>query len=837
MPLTLVTGPANAEKARVVLDRVRASVAREPVLVVPTAPDVERYRRELAEDHGVVFGVRVVTFAGLVRLVADRCGLTGEPLGPVARERVAAAAAASAPLGVLRGSAATPGFAPAACALFDELAQARVSPARWRAALRAWAGEGDAYAEDLGALLAAYRRRLDRLGRLDATLHAAAAIDALTADPAAWGGAPVAVYGFDDLQPLQRDAVLALAAAGAQVVVSLPHEPGRHAFAARGETFADLAPAADEHVELAARAEHYAPAARAALHHLERGLFEPAGLDLRAADPPEVHAARLAPEVVVFDAPDARGELRLFDDLAFSPGFLDADPAPAPEPPGAEPGADEPVVRAGDAVAFLAGGGERAELELVAAEVARLLAAGLAAEEVAVVVRRPDEAGALLAQVFAAYDVPVAVERTVPFGHTPLGRALVGLLRAAAGGTAGDLLAWLRAPGLVRAPALVDRLEADVRRAGLRTAAQARERWEERRPDWPLDALDRVAAAAARGPDALLARAEAELVGLFAAPHRRAGQVLGAGEADDAGVLRAGRGALAELAGLAAADPALAPSAAELATLLEELAVPLGGRPAAGAVVVTDPLRVRGRRVRALVACRLQDGAFPAPARPEPFLGDDERRALNAASGLRLRLHEDALGAERALFYAIASRPEERLVLAWHVADDDGEPVEPSPFVEEVARLLADVPVTRRAIGAVGWAEAPGAAAPADGVAARGIARERLRADAAAAPRVAEAPAAPLTHPAVLARLRDRPAWSASSLEAWTGCPVKWFVERLLQPDGLEPDPEQLARGNLAHRVLEHALRRLSAAGALTPDRLPEARAAVRAALEELRAR
>jgi hypothetical protein len=175
-------------------------------------------------------------------------------------------------------------------------------------------------------------------------------------------------------------------------------------------------------------------------------------------------------------------------------------------------------------------------------------------------------------------------------------------------------------------------------------------------------------------------------------------------------------------------------------------------------------------------------------------------------------------------------------VLAWHVADDDGEPVEPSPFVEEVARLLADVPLTRRAIGAVGWAEppAPGTAPPADGSAARGIARERLRADAAAAPRVAEAPAAPLTHPAVLARLRDRPAWSASSLEAWTGCPVKWFVERLLKPDGLEPDPEQLARGNLAHRVLEHALRRLSAAGALTPDRLPEARAAVRAALEEL---
>jgi hypothetical protein len=417
--------------------------------------------------------------------------------------------------------------------------------------------------------------------------------------------------------------------------VSLPHEPGRHAFAARGETFAELAPAADEHVELAARAEHYAPAARAALHHLERRLFEPAGLDLGAADPPEVRAARLAPEVVVFDAPDAGGELRLFDDLAFSPGFLGAEPEPEVEPPGAQAGAgpDGPVVQAGDAVAFLAGGGERAELELVAAEVARLLAAGVPAEEVAVVVRRPDEAGALLAQVFAAYDVPVAVERTVPFGHTPLGRALVGLLRAAVGGTAADLLAWLRAPGLVRTPALVDRLEADVRRAGLRTAAQARARWEERRPDWPLDALDRVAAAVARGPEALLARAEAELVGLFAAPHRRAGQVLSAGEADDAGVLRAGRGALAELTGLAAADPALAPSAAELATLLEELAVPLGGRPAAGAVVVTDPLRVRARRVRALVRVPAAGRRVPR-ARP-PRAVPRRRRAPRAQRGVR----------------------------------------------------------------------------------------------------------------------------------------------------------------------------------------------------------
>ena len=40
MPLTLVTGPANAAKAGYVLERLRDVLHREPLLVVPTAADV-----------------------------------------------------------------------------------------------------------------------------------------------------------------------------------------------------------------------------------------------------------------------------------------------------------------------------------------------------------------------------------------------------------------------------------------------------------------------------------------------------------------------------------------------------------------------------------------------------------------------------------------------------------------------------------------------------------------------------------------------------------------------------------------------------------------------------
>jgi ATP-dependent helicase/DNAse subunit B len=244
VPLTLVTGPANAEKARVVLDGYRAALARgeAPILVVPTFADVERYRTELAAD-GVVFGAQVVQFAWLVEEVARRGGLRGRPLGRLARERVAAAAVARSELRALAGSASTRGFVRELLRFVDELEERRVTPQRLAQALRAWAA-GDpgrrAYGDEVATLYGAYRRALERLGRLDAPLHAAAALDALRERPRDWGATPVFFYGFDDLPALQRDAVEALAATGAEVTLSLSYEPGRMAFAGRATTFAEL---------------------------------------------------------------------------------------------------------------------------------------------------------------------------------------------------------------------------------------------------------------------------------------------------------------------------------------------------------------------------------------------------------------------------------------------------------------------------------------------------------------------------------------------------------------------------------------------------------------------
>ena len=77
---------------------------------------------------------------------------------------------------------------------------------------------------------------LERIGRVDAELHAWRALDGLRADPGRWGQDAVYVYGFDDLTALERDAIETLArVVGVQVTVSLTYEPARAALSARAQ--------------------------------------------------------------------------------------------------------------------------------------------------------------------------------------------------------------------------------------------------------------------------------------------------------------------------------------------------------------------------------------------------------------------------------------------------------------------------------------------------------------------------------------------------------------------------------------------------------------------------
>jgi ATP-dependent helicase/DNAse subunit B len=728
--------------------------------VVPRMEDIDHHQRELAGD-GVLMGGHVVRFAWLFEEIAERCGYSARRASRLQVELIADQATRRASLTALAASAERPGFARAATRLFAELERSRVEPGRLSAALKRWAPEGPraTYATEVASLYRAYRDRLEAAGLVDTELFAWQALERLRHEPHRWGRTPVFVYGFDDFTELELEALEVLAERSqADVVVSIPYERGRVAFKPLAPMFERLRAIAGERVEeLPPLDDHYASESRDALHVLERGLF-------------------------VDGAPQA------------------ADAAP---------------------VRLLTAGGARAEVELIAAEVLALLRHGTRPGDVAVVFRDPRRYAALASHVFSAYGIPFAVDRRVPLRHTALGRGLLALIRCArAGGSAADLLAYLRTPGRLKSPSLADRLEAVVRQSAIRSADDAASAFEQL-AGWPLDEIARVREAGSALPATLVAIAEAR----FADPYRRAAHVLRGSELDDARAFDAIRSALAEVGAVARAG--VKPDLFALHDLLAEVEVRTGDAPDPERVQITSPETVRARRFDAVFACGLQEGEWPAPAPADPFLSDDDRREIAMAGGLALPLREDQLDRERYLFYATISRAERVLFLSWRHSDEDGNPEARSFFVEDVKDVFGDALAQPRIrdLEQVTW---PREEAPSE--------VEWQRAVALEAPRVMPRLASRILTPALPEWLGARGGFSAGMLEAFTECPVRWLIERVLDPAVLEPDPQHLVRGAFAHHVLELTYRRLreqTGSGRVTPATLPIAEGLLHEALRD----
>jgi len=784
MPLALVLGPANSAKAGEVLGAYALAARRDALLVVPTTPDVQHYQRELAAP-GVTLG-RTLTFSGLIDEIAVRAGYRSPVVTALQRERVLQRAIASVQFRSVAASASSPGFARAAGRLVAELQEQRVTAPRFGSALRSWAGaasERQDYAEDLSAIYRAYLDALQQLERIDAERFAWDALDALREQPQAWGATPVFIYGFDDLTEIELDAVETLSIqADARVTVSLTYEPGRPALAARATVVEELRGRAESVSALPALDEYYEPSSRAALHHLERFLFEP----------------------------------------------------------------DAPTLDPGDAVTLLEAGGERAEAELVAAEVSRALADGVAAEEIVVVCRSLTRSAERFERALERYGIVATSAREVTLAQTALGRALLALIRYALSSaerrSVSDLIIYMRYPGVVDSAWAVDRFEAEVRRSGL--------------PDVDRSSLAAIAVRPALVAVDELTRESRPLAALpalvrrlLAAPHRGSGAVLGPDQALDASAAAAVLGALAQLAEL---GEGRTPSGAELVALLEGLPVPVHRQPLEGSVLVSDPAAIRARRFRRVFITGLCEGEFPSgQASPgNPFIDDERRRELALVTGLVLPPEADRLDRERYLLYAGASRATERVTFSYRSSDEDGNLVSPSPFLEDVAELfIADWRERRhrRLLGDVVWSveEAPTDAERAlAAVFARGQARPTPAAASGAGGEPATSwaaggtatrwpasgPATRTLSPEALEHVRHSRIGSAGALEAFAACPVRWLVERQLRCRDLEPEPEPLARGSLMHDLLERVFSSLR--GPLDLKVLPVVERTLRRAIE-----
>lgn len=480
---------------------------------------------------------------------------------------------------------------------------------------------------------------------------------------------------------------------------------------------------------------------------------------------------------------------------------------------------------------MLEAAGRRNQAEQIAIEIARLLREEeVPAGDVVVALRSPEGDGPLLASVLATHGIPAALQARIPVTATATGRALACLLRASAPtGTAAELLGFLRGPGI--APAVtVDALELQLRRDGVIDAAEALEELRERRPEGhelrALDALSRdaVNAAVAREELARIARRLAEPRGRRDGPR------------DDRAALElSAAGAVAEAVEELAELDLLHSFCADALAAIDGLTVPASRGSKRGRVVITGPYEIRARSILPyLFVASLQEGEFPSRDSGNPLVPDSERGEI----GLPERARHEA--EERYVFYAAASRPARRLYISWRSSEEDGAAASPSPFLDDVARVVGGLPEPRRreldvvapaveeattpaelgrALAAAVGADAPSAAARV--VAPQPFDSGALAARLALAGRRNKKPG-PLTNPKVLSELGERMLFGASTLEEWLSCPYKWFVGHELSPAPLGEKPEPLAQGGLLHKVLERLYRDPPTEGAVpTVETLP----------------
>jgi len=726
MPLALLAGPANAGKVASLLDRYAAALDRQPYLVVPNRGDVERIERDLLTKRTILLGGRIGTFDDLFDDIVRR-GPRRPVLTRTQRSLVLSGVVGDTELSGLAASSRYTGFADALGDTVAELGSALVDP-------RDLDGE-------LAALYAAYRAALERLGVWDREELRRRALALVEGNLGGWDGSPVFVYGFEDLSGTQW-ALLRALAGRAEVMVSLPYEPGRAAFEALSRTANELADLSGDAVEELAPQEWYeAPA----LAYLERALFADAELP----------------------APPLQGVIR-----------------------------------------FLEAAGARAALELAGDEILALLRDGVPAEEIAVVLPSIDSRRAPLETAFASLGIPYAIEGTQRLPRTPLGQALLGLLRFAwAGGGRADLFEYLRSPysGLPRSRA--DFVEGRLRGRAVSSSDRVEEETV-RLLGQRLDALDRLRDAQSPCPAvrSLAGSMLAAAWGLDRAPVDRSLQL-------DLRTEELVRRTLDELDGWAALGGE--GGREQVVRALERGWLATSAREP-GRVAVLDLLRARTRRFTAVFVFGLEEGTLPRRSAETPFL-DEERRDMLAAGAGRWLARPDGIARDRYLFYTACTRAWRSLFLVREAASDDGRPLEASPFWEEVRSRFEPTDVERwtrrRPLSALAW---PLHRAPTE--------RERLRAIAALAaesPTEARTIAAAggwsrqleralaafdrptrLVNPVVLRELRATTRFSATDLEKFGDCSSMWLVERIIAPREIDPKIDARMRGTVAHQTL-----------------------------------
>ncbi|MCC6831909.1 MAG: PD-(D/E)XK nuclease family protein [Thermoleophilia bacterium] len=473
-----------------------------------------------------------------------------------------------------------------------------------------------------------------------------------------------------------------------------------------------------------------------------------------------------------------------------------------------------PQAAAGAPVRLVGAAGTRGMHRAALMEALTAHEAGVPLAECAVVVPRLADARDDLDRLAAEWGIPVRRVTRRRVVETPIGVALLALLRlgelnAGAPGALDELLRWLRSPYSGADPGEVDRFEVDARRAGLDERRELIGRWDGE----AITPARRLVAAARDGVGAqIAAMVDVGWEGL----RRAAGGRLPI----TADVLD--RAALAVLGGAGADvddDPEAAPSVerprgplppGELGQVLADLTIRDEAGPMNG-LQLHDYASVRGRRFRVVVLCGLDGDGVPGRPAPDPILGP-----LRAALADLPPPRAPGTSEQRLRFWHAVNAATERLVLVRRLVDDDGRELAPSPYWVETCRVTGrGVDDLDRRTGSRGEVLDDEEVVPCEAEVLRHL---------AVTGRVTAGPLAEAAGRRV--RRRGVPpdafagvdAMRVTDLETFLRCPYGWLIDRYIGPREMERAFDAAAEGTLAHEVMQqvYAAMRDGGVGACT---------------------
>jgi RecB family exonuclease len=275
--LTLVLGPANSGKLGRVREWWQQRLARQPLVVVPTAPDAHSLSAEMAERWGAVVGQSLaVTFDGLVRRLLGR---SPQYVSGFDRALLASHLLYEHPPGTPGFSARFPGTTGVTARILEQLGDSGRAPDDIARALSRWGAADDSSASLAADLLGLYKGYVDLRDRLGLTDRSDAAREALSA-AAGWGH-PLALYGFTSFTLAQRALVAALARS-TEVLLVLDHERAGDRGLTTREELAVWERAAISVEDMPAKDDYLSPE----IGHLERHFMDDAPPE-GAQPPPE----------------------------------------------------------------------------------------------------------------------------------------------------------------------------------------------------------------------------------------------------------------------------------------------------------------------------------------------------------------------------------------------------------------------------------------------------------------------------------------------------------------------------------------------------------------------